>query len=223
MKVLLITATLILSASCGAAASAATGPPRGCRSCRPSDLVELARLDPTIRLDLRYASPENFTGRALYPVGRAFLQRPAAEALVSAHRWLRERGLGLVVFDAYRPWSVTKLFWEMTPAAKRAFVADPATGSAHNRGCAVDVGLYELATGRAVEMPSAFEEATERSSMSYRGGTDEQRGMRDLLRTAMEREGMFKVFRREWWHYTFKDYTRYPVLDVPLSEIAASK
>lgn len=195
------------------------GPPKGCDPCRPRELVELVALDPTIRLDVRYATSDNFSGRAVYPQARAFLQRPAAEALVAAHRWLRERGYGIVVFDGYRPWSVTRLFWEITPAEKRIFVADPASGSRHNRGCAVDVGLYELASGRIVEMPSGYDEMTERSFVTYAGGTAEQRARRDLLRTAMEREGKFFVLPEEWWHYDYKDYREYGIADVPFAAL----
>ncbi len=163
------------------------------------------------------ATANNFTGRAVYPEARAFLQRPAAEALVSAHRWLKDKGYGLVVYDAYRPWSVTKLFWDITPPEKRMFVADPATGSVHNRGCAVDVGVYDLKTGLVAEMPGAYDEMSERSFVTYPGGTPEQRARRDLLREAMEREGCFFVYPEEWWHYDFKDFMQYEVLDTPFS------
>jgi zinc D-Ala-D-Ala dipeptidase len=186
---------------------------------RANDLVELVKLDSTLKLDIRYATSNNFTGKAVFPEARAFLQRPAAEALLSAHRWLKRQGYGLVIYDAYRPLSVTKLFWEITPPEKRMFVANPSNGSMHNRGCAVDVGLYELQTGRAVQMPSDFDETSERSSITYKGGTVEQRERRDLLRKAMEREGCFSVYRREWWHYSFKDSREYAVLDIPFSEI----
>ncbi|MCX6007123.1 MAG: M15 family metallopeptidase [Chloroflexi bacterium] len=163
-----------------------SGPPPGGGSYRASALVELVKLDPTIKLDIRYATANNFVGRALYPEARAFLQRPAAEALLAAHHWLKGHGYGLVVYDAYRPWSITKLFWDITPPDKREFVANPATGSVHNRGCAVDVNLFDLQTGHEVEMPGAYDEMTERSYITFRGGTTEQRAHRDLLRQAME-------------------------------------
>jgi D-alanyl-D-alanine dipeptidase len=184
-------------------------------------LVELVALDPTIKLDIRYATPRNIAGRAVYPEARAFLQRPAAEALLPAHRWLAQYGYGLLIYDAYRPWSVTKLFWDITSPEKRAFVADPAVGSVHNRGCAVDVGLYDLRTGREVEMPSGYDEMTERSFVTYGGGSAEQRARRDLLRSAMEREGYFFVYPEEWWHFDFKDFREYAVLNIPFSAISA--
>lgn len=182
------------------------------------DLVELVDLNPTIKLDIRYATPDNLARRAVYSEARAFLQRPAAEAVVRVHQALRKQGYGLLIFDGYRPWSVTKIFWDVTPPEKRAFVANPAQGSKHNRGCAVDLSLYDLKTGREVEMPSAYDEMSDRSHPNYAGGTPEQRARRDLLRTAMEREG-FTVYPNEWWHFDYKDWNRYPILDIPFSAL----
>lgn len=198
------------------------GPPTGGGPYRPSALVELTKLDPTIKLDIRYATSNNFVGRPVYPEARAFLQRPAADALLLAHRRLREKGYGIVVFDAYRPWSITKVFWDITPADKKMFVADPAVGSKHNRGCAVDIGLYDLKTGRLVEMPGAYDEMSERSFVTYTGGTAEQRARRDLLRATMEKDGYFFVYPEEWWHFDFKDYREYAVQDIPFSAIPAT-
>ena len=168
------------------ACASAQGPPREQGVFRPADLVELAALDPSVKLDVRYATTNNFLGRAVYTEARAFLQREPAEALLRAHRALREKGYGLLVFDAYRPWSVTKLFWDLTPPAKRDFVANPRVGSKHNRGTAVDLTLYALATGREAEMPSPYDEFSERAHPAYAGGTPEARARRDLLRAAME-------------------------------------
>ncbi|HEX7955865.1 MAG TPA: M15 family metallopeptidase, partial [Pyrinomonadaceae bacterium] len=199
-------------------ALAQDSPPKEEGAFRAPDLVELRRLDRSIRLDIRYATANNFAGRALYKEARAFLQRPAAEALVRASRALRRQGYGLLVFDGYRPWAVTKLLWEATPADKKLFVADPAKGSRHNRGCAVDLTLYDLKTGREVSMPGEFDEMSERSHVNYAGGTPEQRRLRDLLRAALEAEG-FNVYEPEWWHYDFKDWRQYPILNVSFSEI----
>jgi zinc D-Ala-D-Ala dipeptidase len=200
-----------------AEALAAT-PPREPGPFLPVDLVELTSLDPALRLDVRYATPDNFLSTPVYAEGRAFLQRPAAEALLRAHRSLAREGYGLLIHDAYRPWWVTKLFWEATPVEKRAFVADPATGSRHNRGCAVDLTLYRLADGRAVEMPSLYDEMSERASPSYSGGPPEPRQRRDLLRSAMERQG-FTVYESEWWHFDYRDWRDYPILNVPFEAI----
>lgn len=171
-------------------------------------------LDPTVKLDIRYATANNFVGRPVYTAARAFLQRPAAEALVRAHRRVKDQGYGLLVFDGYRPWSVTKLFWDVTPRSKRDFVANPKKGSKHNRGCAVDLSLYDLVTGREVPMPSAYDEMSPRASPGYAGGTAEERARRDLLRAAMEAQG-FTVEPNEWWHFNCKEWREYPILDVP--------
>ena len=130
------------------ALGAADAPPQEPGPFREPDLVELSTLDPTLRLDIRYATTNNLVGRPVYTQARAFLQRPAAEALVRVHRALKAQGYGLLVFDGYRPWAVTKLFYEITPPEKRTFVANPKKGSRHNRGCAVDLTLYDLATGK---------------------------------------------------------------------------
>lgn len=195
--------------------------PREQGSFRPPDLVEITSLDTTIRLDIRYASPRNFMGRPMYDEARAFLQRPAAEALVRAHRALGNRGYGILVFDGYRPWSVTKKFWDETPPAKRKFVANPARGSKHNRGCAVDVSLFDRKTGTEVVMPSPYDDFSRRAAARYPGGTPLQRKMRDLLRGSMEAEG-FAVNPDEWWHFDFREWKAYRVLDIPFSGIEPS-
>ena len=204
----------------GACATVGDRPPVEPGPFRDSDLVEIVKLDPTIHLDVRYATSNNFTGRPVYREARAFLQRPAAEALVRVNRSLAEKGDGLLVFDGYRPWSVTKLFWEITPQDKRerGFVANPAKGSKHNRGAAVDLSMYELATGREVVMPSPYDEFSDRADPDYAGGTAEERERRDLLRAEMEKEG-FAVDPGEWWHFNFQGWESYPILDVPFEKI----
>ncbi len=117
------------------------------------------------------------------------------------------------MFDGYRPWRVTKLFWDVTPPEKRAFVADPAKGSRHNRGCAIDLTLFDLATGREVQMPSPYDDMTERASPDYAGGTPEQRRARDLLRATLEGEG-FHVIENEWWHFDYDAWREFPILDL---------
>ena len=129
------------------------------------------------------------------------------------------QGYGLVVFDRYRPWSVTRLFWDVTPEDKKEFVADPSQGSRHNRGCAVDLSLYERSSGREVEMPSAYDEMTERAYPDYGGGPPEARARRAILRAVMEAEG-FTVYSSEWWHYDYKDWAQYPILDLPFSSLS---
>jgi D-alanyl-D-alanine dipeptidase len=185
---------------------------------RKPDLVELTLLDPTLKLDIRYATSNNFLGRPVYKQARAFLQRPAAEALVRVNKRLAKQGLGLKVFDGYRPLYVTKIFWEETSDDKKEFVADPAKGSRHNRGCAVDLTLYSLKTGKDLKMPSEYDEFTERAYSDYKCATSEAQQNRDLLRSVMEEEG-FKVYESEWWHFDYKDWPLYPILDVSFSAV----
>ena len=193
-----------------------SAPPKEHGSFRTPDLVEITNLDPAIRLDIRYATTNNFMGRPVYRQARAFLQRPAAEALVRAQKTLKTNGYGIVVFDGYRPWSVTKAFWDAaTPEQRKIeFVANPRKGSKHNRGCAADISLYDLQTGREAEMPSGYDEFTERAYPNYSGGNAEARARRDLLRRTMEGQG-FTVYPAEWWHFDYKDWPQYPILNVP--------
>jgi D-alanyl-D-alanine dipeptidase len=196
----------------------AAQPPTETGDFLPADLVELTKLDPTIRLEVRYATTNNFLGTRFYSQARAFMQRPAAEAVVRAHRKLKQFGYGLLVHDAYRPWYVTKVFWDATPADKKIFVADPSRGSRHNRGCAVDLTLYDLRTKRPVEMVSTYDETTARAYPDYPGGTSLQRWHRQLLRDAMEAEG-FTVYSAEWWHFDYKDWQKYRIGNVRFEEI----
>ena len=198
----------------------AAEPPKESGEFRAPDLVELTKLDPTIKLEIRYATTNNFLGTPFYSEARAFMQRPAAEAVIRANRKLHEQGYGLLIHDAYRPWYVTKVFWDATPDDKKIFVADPSKGSRHNRGCAVDLTLYDLKTGKPVEMVSTYDETTDRASPNYPGGTSLQRWHRDLLRAAMESEG-FTVYEAEWWHFDYKDWQKYPIGIVPFDRIGS--
>jgi len=193
-------------------------PPKEAGKFREADLVELNRLDPTIKLEIRYATPNNFLGSVFYSEPRAFLQRPAAEALVRAHQKLKQKGYGLLIHDAYRPWYVTKVFWDATPDDKKIFVADPSKGSRHNRGAAVDLTLYDLNTGKPIEMVGTYDETTDRSYPDYPGGTSLQRWHRNLLREAMEAEG-FAVYEAEWWHFDYKDWQQYPIGNVVFDKL----
>ncbi len=187
----------------------------------PSDLVEITQLDPTIKLDIRYATTNNLFGSVFYSQPRAFLQRPAAEAVVRIHCRLQTMGYGLLIYDAYRPWYVTRVFWDATPDDKKLFVADPAKGSRHNRGAAVDLTLYDLTTGRPVEMVATYDETTDRSYPNYPGGTSLQRWYRDLLRSVMEAAG-FTVYEAEWWHFDYRDWQRFPIGNQVFEEIGGS-
>jgi D-alanyl-D-alanine dipeptidase len=196
----------------------AATPPAENGSFRETDLVELVKLDPTIKLEIRYATSNNFLGTQVYDEARAFMQRPAAQALVRAHHALKSLGYGLLIHDAYRPWYVTKIFWDATPTAKKWLVANPAEGSKHNRGSAVDLTLYDLRTGKPVEMVSTYDESTERAYAEYPGGTSLQRWYRELLRQAMEAQG-FTVNPQEWWHFDHEDWRNYRIGNVPFSQI----
>lgn len=203
---------LLLSSGC------ATRPPYEQGKFKTSDLVELTKLDPSIHLDIRYATNNNFVGRPVYTEARAFLQRPAAEALVRVNEELKPLGYGLLIFDGYRPWSVTKLFWDITPKEDKKFVAKPKEGSIHNRGGAVDLSLYDIKTGKEIQMPGEYDEMSERSYINYSGGTDEQRKLRDLLISKMEHNG-FEVYEYEWWHFDYKGWETYRIQNIQFSEI----
>jgi zinc D-Ala-D-Ala dipeptidase len=190
-------------------ASALT-PPKETGEFRPSDLVDVRSLDKSLALDVRYATSANFLGTPVYGKAQVRLQRDAALALVRAHRALKAAGYGLLLHDGYRPWFVTWVFWNATPPASRDFVADPAKGSKHNRGCAIDLTLFDLKTKKAVEMTGGYDEMSPRSYPDYMGGTARQRALRDLLRQAMEHEG-FSVYETEWWHFDYKDWPRYAI------------
>jgi D-alanyl-D-alanine dipeptidase len=199
----------------------AARPPAEKGDFRKSDLGEVTALDDTIKLDIRYATDNNFLGTPLYTSAHAYMQRPAAEALVRIHRKLAEQGYGLLIYDAYRPWHVTKMFWEATPEKDRLFVADPMQGSRHNRGCAVDLTLYDRKTGKPVPMVSGYDEFSDRAYPEYLGGTALQRWHRDLLRRAMEEA--FSVYDAEWWHFDYKDWRKYPIGNRTFEAIAAGK
>lgn len=195
-----------------------TSPPREAGVFRKPELLEVSPLDPLIHLDIRYATSNDFLGTPVYTQARAFLERPAVEALLRVQKKLKPLGYGLLIHDAYRPWYVTKIFWDATPPEGKIFVADPAQGSRHNRGCAVDLTLYDLATGLPIEMPGTYDEMSPRSFPDYPGGTSLQRWHRDLLRRAMESEG-FSVYEAEWWHFDYKDWHDYPILNVPFEKL----
>ena len=185
-------------------------PPKENQDFLSSDLVELKNIDKTINYDIRYASTNNFMSNKFYTRAEAYLQRPAAQALGRVNKKLKTKGYGLLIHDAYRPWYVTKMFWDATPLDKKIFVANPENGSRHNRGCAIDLTLYDLKSGKVIEMVGGYDEMTERSYPNYYGGTTEQRWHRKLLREVMESEG-FNVYEFEWWHFDYKDWKQYPI------------
>jgi serine beta-lactamase-like protein LACTB len=196
-------------------------PPKETGDFLKPDLVDLATV-PGLKFDIRYATDNNFMGTPFYSSAKAFFQKPAADALAKANAKLKARGLGLMIFDSYRPWHVTKMFWDGTDPKFHDFVADPSKGSRHNRGCAVDLGLYDLKTGQVVEVVSGFDEFSDRAYPDYPGGTSRQRWHRDLLRRTMEAEG-FTVYSGEWWHFDYKDWKKYPILNKTFEELTDGK
>lgn len=180
-------------------------------------MVDVREADPRIRIDIKYATADNFMKEPMYPVARCLLLRDTAERLSRVQDALEPRGLYLKVFDAYRPLSVQKKMWAKVPI--EGYVANPAKGSNHNRGAAVDVTLVD-ASGRELEMPSAYDEFTERAHRDYAGGTGEQRANRATLERAMEAEG-FVGLRTEWWHFDAPGARKHPVLDLPLEAVRA--
>ena len=199
----------------------AASPPMEEGPFRESELLDLTSLDPTIELDIRYATTNNFMNAVFYEDARAFLQRPGAEAVARAQRALAPYGYGLLIHDGYRPWYVTKMFWDATPTHQREFVANPASGSRHNRGAAVDLSLYSLVTREPIEMPGGYDEFSRRSYSDYPGGTARQRWHRDLLRQVMEAEG-FTVNSSEWWHFDYRDWREYGIQNKVFGEIGAA-
>jgi len=197
-------------------------PPKETGPFRKPELVELLKLDSSFHLDIRYAQYNNFLSTPVYSQARAFMQRPAAAALVRVLRKLEPLGYGLLIHDAYRPWYVTKIFWDATPLEGKIFVADPKKGSRHNRGCAIDLTLYERPTGKPIDMPGLYDEMSLRSFPNFPGGTSLQRWHRDLLRRAMESEG-FSVNEDEWWHFDYKDWKSYAILNVAFEDLGGLK
>lgn len=134
----------------------------------------------TLCFDIRYATADNFVSRQVYPFAKAYLLEHVAVDLLKVHASLEKQGFGLLIYDGYRPWHVTKIFWDVLPPEKRKFVADPAKGSVHNRGCAVDLSIFHLRSGKPCAMPSDFDETTDRAAIRYEGGTEIERFHRDL-------------------------------------------
>jgi zinc D-Ala-D-Ala dipeptidase len=182
-------------------------------------LVDLLAVAPTIRLDIKYSTHDNFYGQPVYQEARAYLRRPVAEQLARVQLALQRQGLGLLVYDAYRPFSVQERFWTHTPNPD--FLAQPirdngrmVDGSKHNRGVAVDLTLVD-GQGRPLEMPTPFDEFTDRAWRHYAGGTDASRRNRDLLERVMVAHD-FVPLPSEWWHYEIADFLSYGLLDLPL-------
>jgi len=176
------------------------------------DLVNVGKLDPSIIIDLRYATANNFLGDTLYSANICLLRQDVARRLVLVQQDLQKQNLSLKIWDGYRPLSVQKKMWARLPDAN--YVADPKTGSNHNRGAAVDVTLVD-ADGNELEMPTEFDDFSERAAAEYPDVSEAARKNRELLQTAMKKQG-FEPIRSEWWHFNDRDIKKYAVMDIPL-------
>jgi D-alanyl-D-alanine dipeptidase len=203
---------------CGGRGTAGLALPVDPAATATPDLVDLARFDPRLRFDIRYATAQNFMGRVLYPVARAVAQRPVAEALSRVQTRAEAAGYGLLIFDAYRPWRVTRMMWDETPPEKREFVADPRAGSRHNRGCSIDLTLHR--GGAEVTMPSPYDDFTAAAYRSNTAAPAQVLAASRMLEEWMVAEG-FVPLANEWWHYDWKDWRRYPIMDTALEDVTA--
>jgi len=188
--------------------------------CRTNDLVELKRTIPTLVLDIRYATTNNFTGQQLYPQARCFLRPEPAKNLRLVQAELARSGLGLKVFDGYRPLSVQRKMWQVFP--QPGYVADPMKGSRHNRGAAVDVTLVWLADGSELPMPTPYDDFSTRAHRDFMQLPEEVIRNRQLLEEVMTRHG-FVGLPTEWWHFDYRDWQKYPLLDVDIPQNPAAR
>ena len=181
--------------------------------CRTPQLVEVNRVIPNVVLDIRYATTNNFTGQQLYPSARCFLRPAPAEKLRAVQADLARQGLGLKIYDGYRPLSVQKRMWEVYP--HEGYVANPAKGSRHNRGAAVDLTLVSLTNRMELTMPTPFDDFTPRAHRRAQDLPAEAKQNRDLLEAVMLRHG-FVGLPTEWWHFDDREWRKYEILDVPV-------
>lgn len=180
------------------------------------ELVEIKKLIPNIKLDIRYATKNNFTNKAVYKQARAFARLPVAEALLKVQNELNKSGTGLKIFDGYRPYSVTVKFYEL--ASDKSFVANPKDGSRHNRGCAIDLTLIDLKTGRELEMPTPYDSFAPEAAADFKNLSEQVINNRDLLIKTMEKNG-FKVLSNEWWHFDFNGWKNFEIMDIPFEKL----
>jgi len=179
-------------------------------------LVEIKKYIPGIVLDIRYATTNNFTHRQMYPQAKAFARLPVVLALKQVENDLAKKGLGLKIYDAYRPYLVTVRFYQLVKDTN--FVADPRKGSKHNRGCAVDLSLINLKTGKELDMPTGFDSFSKKAAAAYSNLPKQEIDNRALLKKVMEAHS-FKQLKTEWWHFDFNGWKNYELLDVPFSAI----
>lgn len=180
------------------------------------ELVNLKTFIPTLVLDIRYATANNFTGEKIYNLARAYARKPVADALKRIQSDLSKQGLGIKIFDAYRPYKATVRFYEVYHDT--TYVASPYRGSRHNRGCALDLTVINLQTGEELEMPTGYDSFQKAAWPSTPVSDPIIRKNRTLLINAMEKHG-FKVNGSEWWHFDFIGWKKYEVLDIDFEEL----
>jgi D-alanyl-D-alanine dipeptidase len=186
------------------------------RQNQDKELVDLEEYIPGVVLDIRYATTNNFTGEQIYNLAKAYARRPVADALLNAQQDFNAHGYGIKIFDAYRPYSATVKFYEVY--GDTTFVASPYRGSRHNRGCAIDMTLVDLKTGKELKMPTGYDAFVREAFPDHPVADPEVRKNRDLLIRVMERHG-FRVNDSEWWHFDFRGYRAFEVLDISFEEL----
>ncbi len=179
-------------------------------------LVEIKKYIPGIKLDIRYATSNNFIGKAVYHQSRAFTRLPVVKALKDVQNELNKKGLGLKIFDAYRPYSVTAKFYEL--ASDKSFVASPKSGSRHNRGCAIDLTVISLKSGKELKMPAGYDSFSPEASAHFKDLPENVLKNRDMLQTVMKKHG-FILLENEWWHFDFKGWENYILMDIPFEKL----
>ena len=179
-------------------------------------LVEIIPKKTGIKLDIRYATRNNFMHRPMYTQARAFARLPVYNALLQVQHDLNEKGLGLKIFDGYRPYSVTVKFYET--AKDTTFVADPRKGSRHNRGCAIDLTIISLSNGRELEMPTGYDSFSAAAAANYDKASPHATANRFLLQTEMQAHG-FQIYPSEWWHYDFIGWQNFDLLNIPFNQL----
>jgi D-alanyl-D-alanine dipeptidase len=186
-----------------------------------ADIVDLTMIDPLLNLDIRYAADDNIFQTPLYEEARALLQRPIAEALFRVQQKVRRMGMGLIIYDTYQPWHVTRTIWQKVPDSLRYFFEDPSRGSCQNRGAAISLSLYDLESTELLPMPTDYGDISSQSISDFPILDNRLRWNRDLLRRLMESEG-FTVSHSRWWHFNHQSCAQYPALDIPFAEMESS-
>ena len=181
-----------------------------------NELIEIKKAIPSIELDIRYATTDNFMQQVMYNEARAFARKPVVEQLKKIQAILKTKGFGLKIFDAYRPYAITVAFWEK--ATDKAFVANPAKGSKHNRGCAVDLTIIDLKTGKDIPMPTPYDSFAPEAAPHFQNLPKNIIKNRDFLIATMQANG-FKVINNEWWHFDFNSWQNYDLMDIPFEKL----